>query len=68
MNSGHNLEKEILLLLHLCHEFLARLKGRNVVGRDNQCRILGNVASGLFCTLFKNKASKSTQENRLTIV
>lgn len=50
-----------VLLLNLGHELLAGLECRDVMGRDNQCRVLGDVASGLLSTLLQDEAAEATK-------
>ena len=55
-----------LLFLDFCEEALGRLEGRNVVSRDDDGGVLGDVAGGLFFSSLDDEAAETSQINVFT--
>ena len=54
------------LFAHLCNESLCGLKGGNIVSRDHDGRVLGDIPRGLLGTRLHGKASKTTEVHIFT--
>jgi len=49
------------IILHLVHKCFSRFECRNIVCRNNDSCVLGNIPAGFFSSFFYDKASKSSQ-------
>jgi len=57
-----------LFVVHAVDEALAGLEGGEVVGLDNHCGVLGDVAGGLLGTMLDDEAAEATQIHILLVV
>ena len=63
----HNCMVLDCFLTHLCNEGLGRLERGNVVSRNHDGRVLGNVAGGLLRAGLHSKAAEATEIHVLAL-
>jgi hypothetical protein len=58
--------RKMFKLLNSVHESLSGLEGRNLVGRDGDGDVLGDISSGFFSTRLDDETAKTSQINIVT--